>query len=144
VISQAVIEHTESGWLALQRAGHKPAEIARTLRIRPSKVYAGISAARLREARNGSAALVPRPPRLVPYFGPSCKPMALLTCADVHPRGPMPKGSSGICMAKHCTGIEGHPALYRDPATDPKPDPKPSAAKAKAKPTRRQKRRRSA
>lgn len=141
MISIVAIRHTEDAWLALQRAGYKPADIARTLRIRPSKVYAGISEARLREARNGSAAMVPRLPRLVPCYGSSCKPMALLTCADVHPNGPIPKGSRCVCMAKHCTGIEGHPALQRDPVTDPKPEPK-LRAKPKAKPTRREKRNR--
>lgn len=144
MLSQAVIEHTESAWLSLQRAGHKPAEIARTLRIRPSKVYAGISAARLREARNGSAAMVPRLPRLTMDYGSSCKPLTLLTCEDVHPRGPMPRGTTCCCAACHKTGIEGHPGLRRNPATDPRPDPKPAAAKSKTEPTRRQRRRKSA
>lgn len=47
---------------------------------------------------------------LEPIFGPKAWG-ADSTCRDVHPNGPIPKGHRSCCMANHCTGIEGHPAL---------------------------------
>lgn len=84
--------------------------------------------------------MVPRPPRLTMAYGSSCKPLSLLTCSDVHPRGPMPEGTTCCCGACHKTGIDGHAGLRRDPLTDPKPEPK-LRAKPKTKQTRRQRRR---
>lgn len=65
------------------------------------------------------------------------------TCGDVHPHGPMPKGSRCCCMAKHCTGIEGHP-LLKETATDrlrrerwePPPEGDPWTEQDRAEPTR--------
>jgi hypothetical protein len=66
-----------------------------------------------------------RPPKYRPAFG--CKAWAnTSTCADVHPNGPIPKGSLLCCMACHKGGKEGHPGLKRDPFTDPKPEAKAS------------------
>src|SRR6185437_2440 len=36
------------------------------------------------------------------------------TCENVHPRGPMPKGTNCCCMACHRTGRERHPLLAID------------------------------
>ena len=140
MISTATVQHTEGTWLALKRAGYKPAEIARSMHVRPSTVYAGITAARQRESRNSSLVRVPRPPRLDLIFGASCKPLALLTCDDVHPHGPIPKGSICCCGTCHGTGIDGHPGLKRHPETDPKPEPKLARTKPRNPLTRKQRR----
>lgn len=43
-----------------------------------------------------------------------CQPWTpLSTCKNVHPGGPIPKGSKACCGKCHQTGIEGHPAFNR-------------------------------
>jgi hypothetical protein len=63
-----------------------------------------------------------RPPRLVPLF-----PVGLYTpnssCA--HHR-PIECGSLLCCMVCHRSGMDDHPALRRDSATDPAPELKPT------------------
>jgi len=52
-------------------------------------------------------------------------------------------GSLFCCMVCHRSGIDGHPALKRDPRTDPSPEPKPAPAPAKTgRETRKQRRQR--
>jgi hypothetical protein len=59
---------------------------------------------------------------LIPMFplGPYT-PQA--TCAHF---GPIRSGSFFCCMVCHQSGVDGHPALQRDPSTDPSPEPKPA------------------
>jgi hypothetical protein len=78
-------------------------------------------------------------PRLIPLFpiGPFT-PGA--TCAH---HGNIRPGSVFCCMVCSQSGIDGHPALKRDPRTDPQPEPKVAApAKAGTRETRKQRRRR--
>ena len=74
----------------------------------------------------------PREPKLVMAFGPKSI-SAAMTCADVHPNGPIPEGSRLCCTVCGRTGIDDHPRLRRDamdrngqrewPRPDPRPDP---------------------
>ena len=118
------IEDTEDGWLALRRGGMVASQIAGEAGVSKRHVQRGIKNALAREPKEGTSPKSRPGPRLVIAYGASCKPLALLRCDDVHPHGPMPKGT--ICCCAHCheTGIEGHPAFHRDPDTDPKPEPK--------------------
>lgn len=85
-------------------------------------------------------------PNLVLMFGASSKPLAQLTCADIHPCGrcrskgyidgkscgkckgtgisEIPRGSLCTCAVCHKSGVDHLPIMKRDPATDPKPEPK--------------------
>lgn len=76
---------------------------------------------------------------VVPVFGPrSLTPGS--TCAH---RGPFPAGSLFYCDVCGQSGMDGHPALIRTPATDPRPEPKPKPTPAKgasAKPIRKARR----
>ncbi len=86
---------------------------------------------------------------LVPLF-----PVGPFTPASECPhRGPIPEGSLLCCMVCSASGVDGHPALARNPATDPRPEPKPrrsrrssatrpeEAGEAESKPETRRKRR---
>ena len=78
-----------------------------------------------------------RPPPLVPFFpiGPFNPDSR---CG--HNR-PIQAGSVLCCMVCHCSGMDDHPALKRNPLTDPAPEPKPPPArKAAARETRKQRR----
>lgn len=50
--------------------------------------------------------------------------------------GPIRPGSSLCCMVCDTSGLDHHPALQRDPATDPKPERKPDR-KPQTRKTRR-------
>jgi hypothetical protein len=80
-----------------------------------------------------------RPPRLVPLF-----PIGAYTpqsgCG--HKR-PIATGSVLCCMVCHCSGLDHHPALQRDPASEPPPESKSTPApKEPARETRKQRRQR--
>jgi hypothetical protein len=48
----------------------------------------------------------PPPPNLVPIYG--CKPFVPgTTCDDVHPAGPIPRGSACCCAVCHRSGVDG-------------------------------------
>lgn len=116
-------EAEDTRYLAMRRAKLSYREIAKQCGVSYRTVWLGVANARLRESAPKRP--TPRPPGLILSFGSSNKPLALLTCADVHPRGPIPKGSTCCCAACDKSGVDDHPALRRDPRTDPKPDPKP-------------------
>jgi hypothetical protein len=81
-----------------------------------------------------------RLPRLVPLF-----PIDAFTPGSACPHhGPIRTGSVFCCMVCSRSGLDGHPALERDPLTDPRPEPKaPAAARAGAvRETRKERRRR--
>lgn len=122
-VARANTHATEDGWLALQRGGMKVRDIAREAGLSLRRVFYGLAAARDREAQNVQASPIIIPPLLIPSYGQSCKPLAELRCHDVH-HGPMPKGSRKCCGFCHKSGVDSHPALYRDPAKDPKPEPR--------------------
>ena len=59
------------------------------------------------------------PPKLEPLF-----PVGAFTPLSVCPhRRRLPRGSRLVCMVCHKSGVDGHPALQRDPMTDPKREP---------------------
>ena len=61
-----------------------------------------------------------RAPVLVPLF-----PIEPFTPRSTCPHhGPIRPGSVFCCMVCSQSGMDGHPALKRDPRTDPKPEPK--------------------
>ena len=68
-------------------------------------------------------------PRSQLIFGSSCKPMALITCDDIHPRGPIPHGSECVCGKCHQFGRDYLDVLKRDAAVDARPDRKPATHK---------------
>jgi hypothetical protein len=80
------------------------------------------------------------PPRLVPLF-----PIGPFTPQSTSPhRGPIRPGSVFCCMVCSRSGMDGHPALKRDPHTDPRPEPKtvPPTKPAIGRETRKQRRKR--
>mgnify|MGYP001469337274 CR=1 FL=1 len=82
----------------------------------------------------------PRTPwwlELVPLF-----PIGAFTPASECPhRGPIQRGSLLCCMVCSSSGIDDHPAMKRDPATDPAPEPATTSAavptSATARPSRK-------
>jgi hypothetical protein len=144
-------------WLRLHEAGKATAELAVESGVSVQLLRRAISRARkARESRtqemgDGSIALnedvgldsataAPRTPwwlELVPLF-----PIGPFTPSSECPhRGPIREGSLLCCMVCSASGIDGHPALVRDPDTDPRPEPKTrrtrqaSATQAQAVPT---------
>lgn len=63
--------------------------------------------------RKGPDYSAPTEPNLIPVFGAKVWD-ATRTCADIHPYGPIPKGSKHKCEFCSMTGIEGHPCLKAD------------------------------
>lgn len=157
-------------WLRLHEAGKTTAELAVEAGVSVQLLRRAISRARkAQESRNqaagdasialtGEAALddasgTPRTPwwlELVPLF-----PVGAFTPTSECPhRGPIAEGSLLCCMVCSASGMDGHPSLALEPATDRRPDPKarpkrpaneskprPALGGAEAKPaTRRQRR----
>lgn len=127
-------DQDDAMYLSMRQGRMTLREIAEACNVSVWTVHHGIRRARDIEAETARIARVKeqskaREPELELWFGASCKPLKLLTCADVHPGGPIPKGSSGCCGAEGCyqSGQDHHPALQRSPLTDPKPEPKPTA-----------------
>lgn len=119
------------GWLLLFRGGMTPADIARESRLDLKTVKDGIKAAQRREGSSSASGMLSRYPHLVLIYGASCKPLAQLTCDDVH-HGPFPKGSACCCAVCAKSGKDHYKLLQRDPRTDPKPEPRlPESIKSK-------------
>lgn len=56
--------------------------------------------------------------RLIPMF-----PIGEFTPQSTCPHGgPLQRGSTICCMVCHASGMDGHPSLRHDPATDPRPE----------------------
>ncbi len=63
-------------------------------------------------------------PRLIPLF-----PIGAYTPqSDCPHREPIGQGSAFCCMVCHCSGMDDHPTLQRDPRTDPAPESKTEPA----------------
>jgi hypothetical protein len=132
-------------WLWDNRHGDSPEKIAAREHINAGRVRLGIARAGARE--KGISQTTPavkdqagslRSPRLIPMF-PLTSYVPTSPCGH---RRMLRVGSLFCCMVCHRSGIDGHPALQRDPRTDPSPEPKPVplVAKKAAKETRKQKR----
>jgi hypothetical protein len=118
-------------WLWDYRHGVSPEEIAIHEGLSVHRVRLGLDRARAQD--NGESRVLRasasgiRSPRLIPMFplGPYT-PQS--TCGH---RRMLRLGSLFCCMVCHRSGIDGHPALLRDPRTDPSPEPKPAPAPPK-------------
>ena len=125
-------------WLWDVRHGLSPIEIAIRDGVSVSRVRFGISRSQALERNCSTDEAIPIP-RLVPLF-----PLGPLTPQSAcRHHGPIEIGSVFCCVVCHCSGIDDHPGLQRDPLTDPAPEPKPTPApKKKARETRKQRRER--
>jgi len=128
-------------WLYDHRHGVTPEAIAVREGLTVLRVRLGLERAGVRERGqitvSGTDGAALRAPRLIPFF-----PIVSFTPqAPCGHRTMLRKGSLFCCMVCHRSGIDGHPALVRDPRTDPAPEPKPAPAPVKvAVETRKQKR----
>lgn len=128
----------DAEWLRLREEGMSIAELAEEAGMSERHVKRALSRARkaeedrLRDVPDATsdegdssepASAAPRTPwwmELVPLF-----PVTSFTPQSECPhRGPLPEGSLLCCMVCSASGIDGHPAMKRDSATDPRPEPK--------------------
>jgi hypothetical protein len=139
-ISLAVLAR-EFIWLWDARHGVSTQEIAQREGLSSRRVRFGISRAQAHDTSVKGDTTAFRPPLLTPLFPiPAYTPHS--GCAH---HGPIKQGSVICCMVCHQSGVDGHPGLQRDPATDPKPEPDPSSTappttKKTARETRKQRR----
>jgi hypothetical protein len=116
-------------WLYDMRHGLSIPEIAIRAGVSVARVRYGVKRALAQEQPICSEALNKQPspgtrtihpPRLVPLF-----PIGPYTPQSACPhRVPIEPGSVLCCMVCHCSGMDEHPAMQRDPRTDPIPEPK--------------------
>jgi hypothetical protein len=122
---------SEYVWLWDVRHGLSAIEIAVRDGVTVSRVRFGISRAQALE-RNCSTEATIRIPPLIPLF-----PLGPLTPQSAcRHNGPIEIGSVFCCVVCHCSGIDDHPGLQRDPLTDPAPEPKPKPAPTSRKTSR--------
>jgi hypothetical protein len=123
-------------WLWDVRHGISTNEIAMREGLTNRTVQYGVARAKALE-RNCSSNEPIRVPPLVPLF-----PLGHFTPQSAcRHHGPIERGSVFCCVVCHCSGIDDHPGLRRDPRTDPSPEPKPKPAPKKtARETRKQRR----
>jgi hypothetical protein len=120
-------------WLAWREDGWGADEIAEQAGVSRQLVNRRlrIAEATRAETRSSPPEPAPRPPapwwlELVPFF-----PIGPFTPSSECPhRGPIAEGSLLCCMVCSASGMDGHRALRRDPATDPRPEPPPAASAA--------------
>jgi hypothetical protein len=138
-VSTSLLEYV---WLWDVRHGWTVQEIARREGFSPRRIRQGIARARGGTPDPGDTAenQIKRPPRLSPLF-----PVVGLTRSSVCPhKRRIRLGSILCCMICHKSGLDHHPALERNKATDPKPEPKvavlPEPPRRGPSETRRQRR----
>jgi hypothetical protein len=125
-------------WLWDFRHGISVKAIASREDLSLRRVRFGLARAEAHERGYCNDAAV-KPPRLVPLF-PIGSYTPLSGCRH---KQPIQTGSLLCCMVCHESGLDGHPALQRDPRTDPAPEPTPPSKPASlAKETRRKRRER--
>jgi hypothetical protein len=115
-------------WLYDFRRGIGCGKIAALEGVNVRQVQEGIERARKLERKYSKDALIEdlKPGglgdigfRLTPLF-----PIGAFTPQSTCPhRDPMKRGSGFCCMVCHASGMDEHPGLRRDPATDPSPEP---------------------
>jgi hypothetical protein len=139
-------ERDDAKYLELRRMGKTIETIALLCGVGLATVHKGIAAAKNRQRQAVQPEPVetaaPRQPawvrEMVPMF-----PIKALDDQSVCPHnGPIARGSRFVCMICHASGMDAHPALRRDAATEPKPEAKPERTTIKL--SRRQKRARTA
>ncbi|SRR5579883_77924 len=123
-------------WLYDYRHGVSVSEIASREGLSVRRVQLGVQRAQAHEELISSDALIEQVtaragticlPRLLPLF-----PIGPYTPQSACPhRGPIEPGSVLCCMICHSSGMDGHPALQRDPQREPSPEPKPVPSSAK-------------
>jgi hypothetical protein len=127
-------------WLTDYQRGMSVRAIARRDGVAVDRVWFGIARAGAPEPTPEQGKFA-RPPRLIPLF-----PIGSYTPQSPCPhREPIPLGSNLCCMVCFRSGMDHHPALQRNPATDPPraPVPAPAPPVEKSSPeTRRQRRQR--
>lgn len=128
-------------WLAWMEAGWGTDEIAERAGVSRQLVNRRLRVAEATLSESVSPAPGPPPKAPVPWWLELVPlfPVGPFTPASECPhRGPIRKGSLLCCMVCSASGMDGHRALRRDPATDPRPEPPPPAEPKAA--TRRQRR----
>ncbi len=115
-------------WLYDFRRGIGCSKIAALEGVNVRQVQEGIERARKLERKCSKDALIEdlKPGglgdigfRLTPLF-----PIGAFTPQSTCPhRNPMKRGSGFCCMVCHASGMDDHPGLRRDAATDPSPEP---------------------
>lgn len=115
--------------LAMRREGRTYQDVALLCGVSVGTVAAGVRRAKERQKKAVEPEPPPKPRQpgwvkdVVPLF-----PIKALDNKSVCPhKGPIARGSKFVCMICHQSGMDFHPSLQRDPATDPKPAPKPTA-----------------
>lgn len=112
-------EAREARWSELQTLGYSSEEIARRYGRSVRTVQLGIQRHRLRDGLEPDDVKhqAPRPIRVTMCYGP--KPFTPSTsCDDIHPYGPIPRGSSCCCASCHQFGQDGAEFLYQHPDWD--------------------------
>ncbi len=116
-------------WLKRQEAGWSVKDIAADAGVSVRSAQLGLKLARDRASRAANADAAPSRPvlpwwRMRPTF-----PIGAFTRESKCPHhGPIRPGSDLVCMVCHGSGLDDHPGMVRDAATDPRPEPKPRAA----------------
>jgi hypothetical protein len=142
-VNGVALEVRDQEWLRLHQDGRSTSAIAEEAGVSVQHVRRALARAREQDASriqddprptdlpmrdNGTPEGSPPEPaavrtpwwlELVPLF-----PIGSLTPASECPhRGPIRPGSLFCCMVCSESGVDGHPAMKRDPATDPRPEP---------------------
>ena len=138
-MSSLAIQAKETDWLDQLRCGLTIRQIADSAGVKVRRIQLGIARARKRATQRYREYLSTHPrrgPQLVLHF--PCQPFTPQSACPHY--GPYPEGSRLCCAVCALTGIEDHPALFRDLRTEPKLEPK---LPEKPKPclTRKEKRR---
>jgi hypothetical protein len=108
-------------WLWDRRHGRSVEAIAAREGVSAARVRFGLARARAQEKGVITTRTV-RAPRLVPLF-----PIGAYTPqSSCGHRRAIEAGSALCCMVCHQSGMDQHPALWRDPRSEPAPEPKPA------------------
>jgi hypothetical protein len=139
-------ERDDAKYLELRRMGKTIETIALLCGVGLATVHKGIAAAKNRQRQAVQPEPVetaaPRQPAWVREMTPMFPIVSFVPGVACPHKGPIPRGSRFVCAVCHQSGMDAHPALRRDLATEPQPEPKPERTTIKL--SRRQKRARTA